>query len=229
MHVVPADEVTDLCHGAVDAFRDDPADLFIVAGCESIFDLFNEIRNRGFNGHFFKHARHISGSAAASSAASTAAAGVVFEDVELVKGRKLLAGLFGRSRGCTAGLAYAFREVLRALRGFHVCSAACDRAHELRDVRHRCRKQVAEINDRRSDRSKDWCECRCQAVFEQAQRAHNGIDRTVDRAAHLRKVRKALFNRIPETVNQCEYRSYTDAILDDVPQAALQRAGGSLH
>ena len=205
MHIVPADEITDLCHGAVDAFRDDPADFLIVARGKSIFDPFNEVRNRGFNGHFFKHARHISGSAAASSAAaSTAAAGVVFEDVELVKGRKLLAGLFGRSRGCTACLAYAFREVLRALSSFHICSAACDRAHKLRDVRHRCRKQVAEINDRRSDRSKDWCECRCQAVFEQAQRAHNGIDRTVDRAAHLREVRKALFNCIPETVDQRE-------------------------
>ena len=103
-----------------------------------------------------------------------------------------------------ARLAHARGEVLRALRGFHVCSAARDRRHKLRDVRHRRSEQVAEINDRRSDRSKDWCECRCQAVFEQAQRAHNGIDRTVDRAAHLREVRKALFNRIPETVDQSE-------------------------
>ena len=222
MHVLPLNEIPDLSNALVDAFCYDPADLLIVAGRKGLFDPLDEVSDRGFDGHFFEHAAY-SGSAATASTSSAASVvfGVVCEDVQLIEGCKLFAGLFGRACRSIASLANARGEILRPFRGFHVCPATRDRGHELRDVRHGRRKQVAEINDRRGDRRKDRSKCSGQAVIDHLQAPLYGVHRTVNRAADLCKVIKSFLDRRPEPVYQGEYGPYTDAVSDDVPQPAL--------
>ena len=198
MDVIPLDKVADLPDSAVDALRDDPADLFIVAGCEGLFDPLDKVSDRGFDGHFLEHAAHI-GSAATATASSAASVvfGVVCEDVQLIEGCELLTGFFGRACRSIASLAHARGEVLRAFRGFHVCPAARDRGHELRNVRHGRRKQIAEVNDRRGDRRKDRSKCSGQAVIDHLQAPLYGVHRAVNRAADLCKVIKSFLDRGP--------------------------------